>query len=339
MRLSRIKTLAAIVGAACSRCGVGVLALGRAMSGQAAAKHRIKRVWRFFRNEAVERPQVQEAILLSSIPRRGRLVILVDWTDLPPYRTLILAVARGGRSIPFFSATVPIKGRGSMTRAERSAVDFLRRILPPGRRVVIVGDRGFGSVSWVRQLRALGWSYVLRLRSRVQVCTDAIGGKLGDLGVRPGDRARHWGATTLSDHRPTATRLVSAWRAGTSQPWFLATDMTAPADAIVDLYARRMWIELTIRDLKNRRWGLGLGDVRLSEPGRMDRLLLVVMLAYFFLFAYGVVAERAGLAEGLKANTVSRRVLSLATTGFLLFRQLKIPLVLAVKQMAVRENS
>ena len=51
MRLSRLKTLAAPVSAAVRRRGVGVLALGRAMISTVSAKHCIKRVWRFLRNQ------------------------------------------------------------------------------------------------------------------------------------------------------------------------------------------------------------------------------------------------------------------------------------------------
>ena len=54
MRQSRGKTLASNVGATLLMEGVWFLALGRAMSGEVGAKHCIKRVWRFFRNEAIE---------------------------------------------------------------------------------------------------------------------------------------------------------------------------------------------------------------------------------------------------------------------------------------------
>lgn len=52
MRLSRIKTLSAIVSAACRRSGMGVLSLGRAMTGSTTAKHRIKRVFRFLKERS-----------------------------------------------------------------------------------------------------------------------------------------------------------------------------------------------------------------------------------------------------------------------------------------------
>lgn len=339
MRLSRIKTLAALTCAATRKSGMGVLALGRVMNGKALAKHRIKRVFRFLKNDSVEVSEVQRRILEASDSGKGELIVLIDWTDLPPYRTLILSVARRGRSIPFLSLTVPIDCTGAMSRAEQLAINFLAQLLPKDREVIIIGDRGFGNMTWVRRLNELGWGYVLRLTARMYACTDTTGGKLKHFGVGPGARAKRWGNATLTNHRPTMTQLVSVWRAESTEPWFLATNLSLSARRIVRLYAKRMWIELTIRDLKNRRWGLGLGEVRLSTTARMDRLFLVAMLAYFFLFAYGTAAERMGLADSLKANTESRRALSVATTGFLLYHQLKIPLAKAIKSLACKEHT
>lgn len=213
-----------------------------------------------------------------------------------------------------------------MPRAEELAVEFLARSLPTGREVIMVGDRGFGTMTWIRRLNKLGWGYVLRLTARMYACTDTVGGKLKDFDLRQGSGPKSWGNATLTDHRPTSARLVSTWRKGSAEPWFLASNLSLSASRITKLYSKRMWIELTIRDLKNRRWGLGLGEIRLSAPRRMDRLFLVGLLSYLFLFGFGKVAERTGLANSLKANTESRRALSVATTGFLLLQQLEIPL-------------
>jgi len=90
MRLSRIKTLSALVAGAMRMRGVGVLSLGRAMSGPTAAKHRIKRVWRFFRNPAVESLEVSKALFERIMPRKGSIVILCDWTDIDPFQQLVL---------------------------------------------------------------------------------------------------------------------------------------------------------------------------------------------------------------------------------------------------------
>ena len=118
--------------------------------------------------------------------------------------------------------------------------------------------------------------------------------------------------------------IKRVWRAEAAEPWYPATNLESAADSTVDLYGRRMWIELTIRDLKNRKWGMGLSEVRLSAAERHDRHFLVVFLAYFFLCAFGAAAEARGLDRRLKANTVAGRVLSIATIGFLVLSGLQM---------------
>ena len=68
MRQSRRKTLAAIVSGAMRLNGVGVLALGRAMNGPAKAKHRIKRVDRFWATKRLKLMLSAKPSLNSCVP-------------------------------------------------------------------------------------------------------------------------------------------------------------------------------------------------------------------------------------------------------------------------------
>ena len=83
MRLSRLKTLAAIVPAAMELCGVSVHSLGRAMNTQTTAKHNIKRVERFLKNAGVECAALAQAIFDAFAPKEGPVLVLADWTDVP----------------------------------------------------------------------------------------------------------------------------------------------------------------------------------------------------------------------------------------------------------------
>lgn len=106
MRYSRRTTLSMVVGAALQMKGVGVLALGRAMAGQVAAKHCIKRVWRFLRNEELEVEALNAVRFHSLRPPTGRTIILVDWTDIDPFQQLVFSMPRNGRALPFLSLTI-----------------------------------------------------------------------------------------------------------------------------------------------------------------------------------------------------------------------------------------
>ena len=127
-------------------------------------------------------------------------------------------------------------------------------------------------------------------------------------------------------------RLVTVYERDAEDPWYLVTDLPEePPAEIVRLYKRRMWIEAAFRDLKNRNWGMGMDNVRLTHVGRLDRHFIILALAYMLLYAFGAAAETAGLGDELKANTVNERVLSLARIGnyFLQTAQVAIPYAIA----------
>lgn len=292
MRLSRIKTLSALVAGAMRMRGVGVLSLGRAMSGPTAAKHRIKRVWRFFRNPAVESLEVSKALFERIMPRKGSIVILCDWTDIDPFQQLVFSLPRDGRSLPFLSLTIlKAQGEGSMVAAEKKGLAYLKAICPAGREIVLIADRGFGNSRWLTDVTRHGWHFVQRIAGNIYLSTPDYEGLGSALPVRNGGPSKDWGRGRMTHDHPFPIRLVTIYERGFKEPWLLVTDLDNVPAEIVRLYKRRMWIECTFRDLKNRNWGMGLSATRLSEPARHDRLFIVLAVAYMLLTAFGSVAE------------------------------------------------
>lgn len=322
MRLSRAKTLAAIVSAAVVLKGVGVLALGRSMQGEVAAKHCIKRVWRFLRNQQLETEAVFSGLFHFLRPARGRVLVLADWTSLTPFQQLVLSLPRDGRSLPFLAITVPQgssekEQQGHMKAAEQRALEMLARMCGSEIKPVILADRGFGHPRWLADIRRRGWDFVQRVPKHHQVWVEHYAGVLRDLGIRRGWRPRDWGWGTMNEQDFGPVRLVTVFEREAEEPWYLVTSLEAETPAnVVRLYKRRMWIEAMFRDLKNRDWGMGLDQVRLSEPERHDRHFAILALAYLWLFAFGALAERQGLAKRFKANTRAERVITLVRTGY-----------------------
>jgi len=335
MRRSRAKSLAAIASGAMRMNGSGVLALGRAMDGPALPKHRIKRVDRFLGNEQVEIDLVNEALFHQFRPRES-VVVLADWTDRHGFQQLVLALPRDGRAIPFYSITVE-KGDGTgahaglMIEAEAEALDALGRMCGNTIRPIIIADRGFGNTRWLGDIQNRGWHFVQRISREIYVETEHFNGMLYELGIRRGRTPRDWGEGTMTHQHFGPIRLVTVYERESDKPWYVVTNLEGKTPrTLVNLYKRRMWIEAMFRDLKNSKWGLGMDHVRLTSEGRFDRHFLILSLAYIFLFAFGAAAERAGLGEELKANTVEERVLSLARIGnyFLQTAQLAISIAI-----------
>lgn len=315
MRKSRRRTLAAVVAAAMQMRGVGVLALGRAMAGAVGAKHCIKRVWRFLRNESLECEEVSRALLGALLPSKGPVVVLVDWTDLAPFQQLVFALPRDGRALPFLGRTIPKEVEGAVVRAEKDALAALACLAPPERPLVLVADRGFGHTRWLDDVQNWGWGFVQRVAGHLAVELPAYYGPLAGLDIPRGDAVRDWGWGTFTDTNPRRARFVSVFSEDAKEPWVLVTNLDLPAPEIVRIYQRRMWIESAFRDWKNRNWGLGLDACRLSQPERHDRLFVVLALAYAFLCAFGAAAETLEVDRLLKANTVNERVMNLARLG------------------------
>lgn len=154
-------------------------------------------------------------------------------------------------------------------------------------------------------------------------------GPLAELGIQRGARPRDWG--TMEEKEWGPIRLVTVHDRDAQKPWYLVTNLAyATAAQVVRRYTRRMWIEAMFRDLKNRNWGLGMDQARLTKASRLDRYFLILALAYILLSAFGAAAETQGLGEELKANTVSERVLSLARIGNYFLQSAEIAITYAI---------
>ena len=324
VRRSRSKTLAHLVAGAMKMRGVGVLSLGRAMEGPVAAKHRIKRVDRFLANEELELFALSQVLFNTLRGTEKHPIILVDWTDRHAFEQLVFSITKDGRSLPFYAITIKSthfedETEGAKIAAEQQALDQLRAMCPSNVHPIIIADRGFGNERWISQIAKWGWCFIQRLSKQHYVETQMHIGTLPELGIRKGYLPKDWGWGTMGDNqkeKKTRVRLITVYDREADEPWYLITnteDMNAKD--VVKRYRKRMWTEAMFRDLKSRKWGLGLDEVRLTSVQRTAVHFMVVMLAYVLLCAFGAIAEMQHFGNSLKANTVEKRVLSLASIG------------------------
>src|SRR4051812_8010910 len=106
LRLSQAKTLADLVAAATQATRGTLSALGRCLPGTTAAKHRIKRAWRFCANPRVHGSDVMAAVVRRLTRKREKPPLVgLDWTDIPSLHTLLAPALMKGRGGP------PVWGR------------------------------------------------------------------------------------------------------------------------------------------------------------------------------------------------------------------------------------
>src|SRR5690606_1338279 len=105
LRLSRSKTLAALVAAAVRLDRADLALIGRRMAGAVAAEHAIKHAWRFTANDrVVVSDAMAGAIDRLARKRKERLIASSDWTAAGDFRTLMAAASIRGRAVPLLWA-------------------------------------------------------------------------------------------------------------------------------------------------------------------------------------------------------------------------------------------
>ena len=334
---ARVQCLARVVLAAFFSTSLRLTDLGRALPTSGKVKHAIKRVDELLRNTHLAHDiEFVQQYLAGVLVDEREPVLLVDWTDIGPLWTaLVVSYVASGRGITL-CWQVHSKQRQNSATIE---TQLLRRIakLLPGTKPTVVTDAGF-RVPWMKKLSNRGWNFVGRVRGRVKARRE--GGNwmnVLDLGAKATRKPKDLGVFQLARSNPLSVRLIArskkrSWRTdelpdigrrkkrnikSAREPLVIATSLlAATANQISFLYGLRWQIEMTFRDQKCIRFGLGLDAIRTKHLQRVRAYMLIAVLAHFVAYVLGQTAERAGLARDFQANTERRcRVLSVVRLG------------------------
>lgn len=260
--------------------------------------------------------------------RSQQPVLIVDWSELKSdgrWHLLRAGIPVRGRTMTVYEEVYP-QAKKNSRKVHRAFLRRLQALLPPGIRAIVITDAGFQN-PWFRAVQALGWHWIGRIRHRTQVRLRqqaAVWSSCKTLHPRATTCACSLGEAQLAKSNPLSCRLVlvrrrrrgrveltcsgKRARSGHSrkmavranEPWLLAVSQSLgalPAAVIVSLYAKRMQIEQSFRDLKSHRYGCGFEDTLSRSAERLEMLLLIHMLA-------SLVAWLVALAA--TANTVAR---------------------------------
>jgi hypothetical protein len=326
LHAKRVDRLAGATLGVMTAASLAVAMIGHALAQARGlvTKHAVKQVDRLLSNDSVNVWDSFARWVPHQIAGRQDILVAMDWTDFDhdDQSTLVLSlVTSHGRAAPLLWLSVwkeELKNRRN--DYEDACLRRLAELIPPGCRVTILADRGFGDQKLFVFLGELGFDYVIRFRGNIHV-TDVDGQtRQAAAWVGKGGRARK-----LRDARVTAKgqqvgAVVCVHAKGMKEPWCLATSQReATAATLVNHYARRWTIEPQFRDTKDLQFGMGLSSTRIGEPMRRDRLLLISAFATALLTLLGAVGESLGMDRLLKSNTSKTRTHSLFRQGCMLY--------------------
>ena len=203
-----------------------------------------------------------------------------------------------GRSTPIAWASTTnhvYDGHRSRNAFEESLLLVLRDMIPWSVKVVILADRGFGRTALASFCQKQGFGYLIRIQPKVTVRLKGFHGKLLDYPVKKGIAKVLQRISYRSDGAVTQS-VVIRWRKNLPEKrdecWFLMTDQPGTAHQLCKLYGKRMTIEQLFRDDKSKRNGWSLRDTKITRPDRLDRLLLILAIAYLLLCGIGLLAKQ-----------------------------------------------
>jgi hypothetical protein len=315
-------TLGVLHSTSLAVCTIGQgLAVARGLN----PKHATKQVDRLLSNPGINVDDILVRWVPYIIGARTSIVVAMDWTDFDADKqaTIMLSlITDHGRATPLIWLTVEkdtLKHHRSLY--EHRLLVRLAELLPPEVKVCIVADRGFGDQKLYKLLtEELYFDYVIRFRGNIAVTAAGGETRTATAWVQADGRARRLRGAAVTADRYRVGTVVCVQDKGMKQAWCLAaSSTTATARQLIGYYGRRWGIECGLRDTKDLRFGMGMGEMHVKSPERRDRLWLINAFAVVLLTLLGAAGEALGYDRMLKTNTAKRRVHSLFRQGCMLY--------------------
>jgi len=230
------------------------------------------------------------------------VVLVVDETKIKArFGVMVVGAVYEGRCIPLAwrvyvtnsAADYPAEGQAAMIMG---LLQQVAKGMPRRTQVRLLADRGIGtSPTLMRGIMALGWTFLFRVTQHSQIILSD--GEVVTFYKQVQQAGQSYQASGLVFKKrgrvPAHVRVV--WGERALAPWALVTnDPTLNGSE----YAQRMWIEEMFRDLKSQGWDIE--NTTFTDPERMARLWIVLVVAYAWMLLWGTQQIALGLAAAFK---------------------------------------
>ncbi|WP_394203414.1 IS4 family transposase [Shewanella waksmanii] len=367
MHKTRRQSLFAAIQSSMNGAALSITGLGREINSKTLEKHKIKRVDRLCSNGNLHRDiafiYTRMAYLL--VGKIKQPIIHIDWSDLDERKQHFLiraSLAAQGRSLTLYEE-VHLLNKKEKSKTHLLFMQRLKAMLPIGCKPIIVTDAGF-RIPWFRQIQSLNWDYVGRFRNRTHCkqLNELSWYPVKSLYTQANSRAKWLGEFLLGENSPFQSRLVLFKRTPRGrkdknavgnksrsskhsranaerekEPWLLATSLcqsNVTAKRIVQIYATRMQIEESFRDVKT---GLKMNASGTRITTKLNVLLLIACLSQFTLYLLGLAVKAANKHRQYQANSIKHRnVLSSQFIGLRAYKDRRLKLLKAHWKAAIK---
>jgi hypothetical protein len=254
-----------------------------------SAEARYNYVERFLKNPLVNTEVVMAAYAEDLLTRLAKhhhtVVLMIDQSKVnAAFEVLMVSVRLRKRAVPLFWIVKETKG-GIGFESQKALLEVVRGWLPESCRVMLAGDRFYGTAELVRWCQVQGWKYRLRLKGNLCVYQDQGPDKTLDQlkteGKRVLEKARF--------RSGMITPVGILHEPGHDEPWYIAMD-SHPNEYKTRDYGLRWGIENMFSDFKSRGFSLMQTHIRFAD--RLERLILVLSIALHWAVSLGLSHEK-----------------------------------------------
>jgi hypothetical protein len=175
LHTKRIDSLAGATLGTMTAASLAVAMIGHALAQARGlvTKHAVKQVDRLLSNDGIDVWDSFAPWVPHQIGARQEILVAMDWTefDHDDQATPVLSLVTGhGRAAPLLWLSVwKDELKNQRNAHEDTCLRRLCELVPPGCRVTILADRGFGDQKLFAFLDTLGFGSVIRFRGNIHV--------------------------------------------------------------------------------------------------------------------------------------------------------------------------
>jgi hypothetical protein len=308
-------TLAAMVALLLKGKQAHLSILGKALPCKGKLESRVQKLRRWVSNPTITPQQFLSARLnlvsplLTQLPELILIIDRTEWTRLGVHVNLfVCSIAFHGRSFPIYWMPLPKCGCSSFEDQQALLTPVFTVVADhptlAQRQITVVADREFCSPPLATWLKHRGIPFCLRVKKHYHVSrADIPSIPIGDFFAHcQPDTSYFFTNVRLTDEHQFECHLFLFWRQDCQEPLALMTDREE-ASVLNDIYHDRMFIETLNRDLKSSGYDIERG--KMTDPKRLDNLLIPIAFAYILSVIQGHVEEVMKPVPPLKNRTLS----------------------------------
>jgi len=314
LNLARIRLICLFINALCKVKTVNYVKLSAGFASSADASSSYRRIQRFMALSDLSMIWVAK-LIFSLLPEKDNLVLSMDRTNWKfgdkNINILMLGVSYKNVAIPILFKM--LDKRGNSNTSERIALvqDFIDCF---GKDCIdsLVADREFVGEQWLNFLNTNKIRYFIRIRNNFKIYCPRKQKeitaqhlfhslKVGELRHYPRIVKMHGEYCYLSGSKSIKDGKVD---------FCIIVSFNKPDEAL-EFYAKRWQIETLFRALKTS--GFNLEDTHVTHPERLEKLIMLVMIAFIWCYKIGDFIDTQIKAIRIKKH--GRRAISVFRYG------------------------